>query len=219
MGNISANKLGGLGLILGPSLATLLFLVIFMALGDAGSSDPTIFGNVPEQSTLESFLGLLPGISLVFFVYGLTILANDIKTDGVNEPLFRLGLMGVFFGVLGIVFAISLGNMLNLDGLTGLPEGYQGTVSIIGGGFQSYTSILFAIGITLIALAMSSNREGVHRIFAYLVALLGVVNIVVTMIQLLDSSSWESTFILTPISYLIFSIWSITLGLHLFKKN
>ena len=53
----------------------------------------------------------------------LTILANDIKTDGVNEPLFRLGLMGVFFGVLGIVFAISLGNMLNLDGLTGLPEG------------------------------------------------------------------------------------------------
>ena len=48
MGNISANKLGGLGLILGPSLATLLFLVIFMVLGDTGSTDPTIFGIVPE---------------------------------------------------------------------------------------------------------------------------------------------------------------------------
>lgn len=66
MGNISANKLSGLGLILGPSLATLLFLVIFMALGDAGSTDPTIFGIVPEQSSLESFLGLLPGICLIF---------------------------------------------------------------------------------------------------------------------------------------------------------
>lgn len=219
MGNISANKLGGLGLILGPSLATLLFLVIFIALGDTGSTDPTIFGIVPDQSSLESFLGLLPGICLIFFVYGLTILGNDIKASGANEPLFRLGTMGVFFGVLGIVFAISLGNMLNFDGLTGLPEGYEGTMQIIGGGFQTYTSVLFAIGITLISVAVASNREGTHRIFAYFVALLGVVNIIVTTIQLLDSSTWESTFILTPVSYLIFSIWSITIGLNLFKKD
>ena len=170
MGNISANKLGGLGLILGPSLATLLFLVIFMVLGDTGSTDPTIFGIVPEQSSLESFLGLLPGICLIFFVYGLTVLGNDIKASGVNEPLFRLGTMGVFFGTLGIVFAISLGNMLNLDDLTGLPEGYEGTMQIIGGRSQTYTSVLFFIGITFVALAVASNREGTHRIFGYFVA-------------------------------------------------
>ena len=35
MGNISASKLGGLGLIIGPGLATILYLLLFMVLGDA----------------------------------------------------------------------------------------------------------------------------------------------------------------------------------------
>ena len=37
MGNISASKLGGLGLIIGPGLATILYLLLFMVLGDGAS--------------------------------------------------------------------------------------------------------------------------------------------------------------------------------------
>ena len=126
MGNISANRLGGLGLIIGPGLATLLFLIIFVALGDAGSAEPTDFTDFTRQSKFEGFLGLLPGVSLIFFLYGLMVLGNDIKENGKNEALFRLGLLGAIFGILGIVVAISLGAGVNHESSTiTVTDGYE----------------------------------------------------------------------------------------------
>ena len=218
MGNISANKLGGIGLIIGPGLATLLYLVIFVALGDAGSGNPTDFTEFTRQSSLEGFLGLLPGISLVFFFYGLVVLGNNFKDGGNNEPLYRLGLSGAFFGILGILIATSLGAGVNLDGIT-VDEGYESVLNLAAGSIQTYMGIIFSIGATLLALAVSSNKDGGLKIFAYIVALVGVINIVVGFINILDASTWETTFIVTPISYLIYSVWSVTLGLDLVKKS
>ena len=79
--------------------------------------------------------------------------------------------------------------------------------------------IIFSIGATLLALAVSSNKDGGLKIFAYVVALVGVINVVVGFINILDASTWETTFIVTPISYLIYSVWSVTLGLDLVKKS
>ena len=218
MGNISANKLGGIGLIIGPGLATLLYLVIFVALGDAGSGNPTDFTEFTRQSSLEGFLGLLPGISLVFFFYGLVVLGNNFKNGGNNEPLYRLGLSGVFFGILGILIATSLGAGVNLEGIT-VGEGYESVLNLAAGSIQTYMGIIFSIGATLLALAVSSNKDGGLKIFAYVVALVGVINVVVGFINILDASTWETTFIVTPISYLIYSVWSVTLGLDLVKKS
>ena len=218
MGNISANKLGGIGLIIGPGLATLLYLVIFVALGDAGSGNPTDFTEFTRQSSLEGFLGLLPGISLVFFFYGLVVLGNNFKDGGNNEPLYRLGLSGAFFGILGILIATSLGAGVNLDGIT-VDEGYESVLNLAAGSIQTYMGIIFSIGATLLALAVSSNKDGGLKIFAYIVALVGVINVVVGFINILDASTWEATFIVTPISYLIYSVWSVTLGLDLVKKS
>jgi|TARA_Y100001960_G_scaffold163041_1_gene171276 hypothetical protein len=218
MGNISANKLGGIGLIIGPGLATLLYLVIFVALGDAGSGNPTDFTEFTRQSSLEGFLGLLPGISLVFFFYGLVVLGNNFKDGGNNEPLYRLGLSGAFFGILGILIATSLGAGVNLDGIT-VDEGYESVLNLAAGSIQTYMGIIFSIGATLLALAVSSNKDGGLKIFAYIVALVGVINVVVGFINILDASTWETTFIVTPISYLIYSVWSVTLGLDLVKKS
>jgi len=218
MGNISANKLGGIGLIIGPGLATLLYLVIFVALGDAGSGNPTDFTEFTRQSSLEGFLGLLPGISLVFFFYGLVVLGNNFKDGGNNEPLYRLGLSGAFFGILGILIATSLGAGVNLDGIT-VDEGYESVLNLAAGSIQTYMGIIFSLGATLLALAVSSNKDGGLKIFAYIVALVGVINVVVGFINILDASTWETTFIVTPISYLIYSVWSVTLGLDLVKKS
>ena len=90
MGNISANKLGGLGLLIGHGLATILFLIVFIALGNTGSGDPRNFETSWSQQTgLAHLLGLLPGISLVFFLYGINTLYNYIRENGQNEALFR----------------------------------------------------------------------------------------------------------------------------------
>ena len=219
MGNISANKLGGLGLLIGPGLATILFLVIFMALGNTGSADPTDFeASFDKQTDLAHLLGLLPGISLIFFLYGINTLYNDLKESGENEALFRLGNMGGFFGILGLLLSIGLNSAAQFDGVTGLNDGYQYTIGVIAGGIGSYTGLIFSIGLSLIALAVSSNKEGIHKIFAYVVALIGLINIVVGFINFADSSTWETTFIITPITYIVVSIWTATLGLDLMKK-
>ena len=219
MGNISANKLGGLGLLIGPGFATLIFLVVFMVLGNTGAGDPRDFqANFDKQTDLAHLLGLLPGISLIFFLYGINTLYNDVRENGQNEALFRLGNMGVFFGILGIVVSIGLNSATQFDGLSGLNEGYQYTISLIAGAIQSYTGLIFAVGFSLIALAVSSNKEGIHQIFAYVVALIGLINIVVSFINFADASTWEATFIITPITYVVISIWTATLGLDLMKK-
>ena len=219
MGNISANKLGGLGLLIGPGFATLIFLVVFMVLGNTGAGDPRDFqANFDKQTDLAHLLGLLPGISLIFFLYGINTLYNDVRENGQNEALFRLGNMGVFFGILGIVLSIGLNSATQFDGLSGLNEGYQYTISLIAGAIQSYTGLIFAVGFSLIALAVSSNKQGIHQIFAYVVALMGLINIVVSFINFADASTWEATFIITPITYVVISIWTATLGLDLMKK-
>ena len=192
--------------------------MIFVALGDAGSGNPTDFTEFTRQSSLEGFLGLLPGISLVFFFYGLVVLCNNFKDVGNNEPLYRLGLSGAFFGILGILIATSLGAGVNLDGIT-VDEGYESVLNLAAGSIQTYMGIIFSIGATLLALAVSSNKDGGLKIFAYIVALVGVINVVVGFINILDASTWETTFIVTPISYLIYSVWSVTLGIDLVKNS
>ena len=219
MGNISANKLGGLGLLIGPGFATLIFLVVFIVLGNTGTGDPRDFqANFDKQTDLAHLLGLLPGISLIFFLYGINTLYNDVRENGQNEALFRLGSMGVFFGILGIVVSIGLNSATQFDGLSGLNEGYQYTIGLIAGGIQSYTGLIFSVGFSLIALAVSSNKEGIHKIFAYVVVLIGLINIVVSFINFADTSTWQSTFIITPITYVVISIWTATLGLDLMKR-
>lgn len=219
MGNISANKLGGLGLLIGPGLATILFLIVFIALGNTGSGDPRNFETSWSQQTgLAHLLGLLPGISLVFFLYGINTLYNYIRENGQNEALFRLGGMGVFFGILGIIVSTSLNSATQFEGIIGPDERAKYTISLIAGAIQSYTGLIFSIGFTLIALVMSSNKEGMHKIFAYVVALVGLINIIVSFINFVDTSTWESTFIITPITYIVISIWTATLGLDLMKK-
>ena len=219
MGNTSANKLGGLGLLIGPGLATILFLIVFIALGNTGSGDPRNFETSWSQQTgLAHLLGLLPGISLVFFLYGINTLYNYIRENGQNEALFRLGGMGVFFGILGIIVSTSLNSATQFEGIIGPDERSKYTISLIAGAIQSYTGLIFSIGFTLIALVMSSNKEGMHKIFAYVVALVGLINIIVSFINFADTSTWESTFIITPITYIVISIWTATLGLDLMKK-
>ncbi len=218
MGNISASRLGGLGLIIGPGLATILYLLLFMVLGDA-SGEVTDFSVTSDPSALERFLWIFPGISLIFFLYGITVLHADIKENGNNEALFRLGTMGIFIGILGIVISSGLGFGTNFEGLTGLEKGYGATLNLVGGAIQTYTGLIFSIGSLLIAWSVASSREGGHRIFASIMALVAAINVVVGIINLIDTSTWEIGAIVTPLTYVLFSIWSITLGLGLFSKD
>ena len=219
MGNISASKLGGLGLIIGPGLATILYLLLFLVLGDGASGGVRDFSVTSDPSALERFLWIFPGISLIFFLYGVIVLHSDIKENGNNEALFRLGTMGLFIGIVGIIISSGLGFGTNFEGLTGLSEGYGATLNLVGGSIGTYTGLIFSIGSLLIAWAVSSSRQGGQRIFGCVIALIAAINVVVGILNLVDTSTWEIGGIVTPITYVLYSIWTITLGLGLFSKD
>ncbi len=216
MGNISENKLGGVGLVIGPALGTVLYVVIFVVLGGGGVDDPTNFTEVSAQSvtSLQQVLWLFPAISLIFFFYGLTVLHNDIKENGNNSAILRLGSMGVFFGIIGIFVGVATGYGSNWDATGHNPA----TVQAVGASINTYGGFAWSIGLTLVTLTVASNREGMHKIFAYAMTIVAAVNLIIIVMDLLSPANWETTIMIYPIIYVVFSLWSITLGLNLMKK-
>jgi hypothetical protein len=87
-----------------------------------------------------------------------------------------------------------------------------------GVAIQSYGGVVFGIGFLLTALAIADNKEGLHKIFAYIAALAGILSVVLSVMDLMDCSFWETTTMIYPIVYIIVSLWCITVGLTLFKK-
>ena len=77
MGNISATKLGGICLIVGPALATILYVVLYMILGDSGI-DPAKWADVAAdaaaRNNLEIILLMIPPIGIILAFYGLSVL-------------------------------------------------------------------------------------------------------------------------------------------------
>ena len=111
MVNISENKLGGLGLIIGPALAAITYILIFLVLGDGPVDDPTDFVAVAAQNiySLQTFLWMFTALSLIFFLFGIRILGNDIRENGTSSAIYGLGTMGLLFGAIGTFMGVSLG--------------------------------------------------------------------------------------------------------------
>ena len=87
-----------------------------------------------------------------------------------------------------------------------------------GVAIQSYGGVVFGIGFLLTALAIADNKEGLHKLFAYIAASAGILSVVLSVMDLMDCGFWETTTMIYPIVYIIVSLWCITVGLTLFKK-
>jgi len=48
--------------------------------------------------------------------------------------------------------------------------------------------------------------------------LVAAVNLIIVVMDLLNPANWETTVMIYPIIYIVFALWSITLGLNLMKK-
>ena len=215
MGNISELKLGGICLAIGPAMATALFIIFFLILGD-WDIDPTSFSDVAADigsaSTLEQLLLFLPPIGLILAYYGMTVIQGTIGKGENGEALFKLGLP--MFGVNVVATVIAFGAMWQLQHWTG-----DGTFAAMAQGISLYAGMIGAVGIMLIALAISS-RDEFNKIFAYVIALVFLIVAILSIIGMVDKTedTWVLINLLFGISYIIISIWSITIGLNLLKR-
>ena len=217
MGNISELKLGGICLAIGPAMATAIFIIFFLILGDS-NIDITDFSavskDVSSAPVIEQLLLFLPPIGLIMAYYGMTVIQGTIGKGETGEALFKLGLP--MFGINVIATVITVGGMWQAQAWVGA----SGTnIAAIAQGISLYSGMIGAIGIVLISLAIST-RDEFNNLFAYVIALVFLVVAILSIIGMTNftEDTWKIVNALFGISYIIISLWSITIGLNMVKR-
>ena len=217
MGNISELKLGGICLAVGPAMATALFIVFFLILGDM-DLDLTDFGavagDIASAHVIERLLLLLVPIGLIMAYYGLTVIHGTIGKGENGEALFKLGMPMFAINVFATV--IGLGGLWQAQAWVGS----SGTdIAAIAQGISLYSGMIGAIGVMFIALALST-RDEFNTIFAYIVALVFLIVAILSIVGMANftEDTLKIVNMLFGIGYIIISIWSITLGLNMLKR-
>ena len=217
MGNISELRLGGICLAVGPAMATALFIIFFLILGDSNidiTDFSAVSSDISSAPVIEQLLLFLPPIGLIMAYYGITVIQGTIGKGENGEALFKLGLP--MFGINVIATVIAFGGLWQAQAWVGA----SGTnIAAIAQGISLYSGMIGAIGIVLISLAIST-RDEFNSLFAYVIALVFLVVAILSIIGMTNftEDTWKTVNALFGISYIIISLWSIYLGLNMWKR-
>jgi len=213
MGTITLNKLGGYCLILGPLTALIFWLIapggaIVDAAdpADAQASIGAILGNAGLAKT--SFM--LTTLGIMALIVG--IIAKQATIKGNGEALARAALPLIVIAGAGIALANGIG--LVIAGDVGAAAGALYALNI---GVNTVFGALLALGLLLLALAISTGEKE-NKIFALIVAAAALVSLVCQVIGGSDTSQLETTLMINGVVYVIFTLWSVMLGLNLLKE-
>ncbi len=217
MGNISELKLGGICLAVGPAMATALFIIFFLILGDSNikiTDFSAVSSDISSAPVIEQLLLFLPPIGLIMAYYGISVIQGTIGKGENGEALFKLGLP--MFGINVIATVIAFGGLWQAQAW----RGAEGTnIAAIAQGISFYSGMIGAIGIILISLAIST-RDEFNSLFAYVIALVFLVVAILSIIGMTNftEDTWKTVNALFGISYIIISLWSIYLGLNMWRR-
>jgi len=220
MGTISANKLGGLALMIAP-VVTLIFYFLqpggaIIDAADPANTKATITAMV-SNAGLGKVVSIVIPIGLLVFLSGILVLQENVRSNGNGGALSRIAVLFILAGIIGWV--VSSGASLAITGsgkeaAEAVPlfeSMYSATL-----GIGTVAGILWGIGTLALALAIST-REDSNNIAALVAAVAAVVAIVVTIIGGLDSTTLETMTLISGITYLVHMVWFFMLGLNLSK--
>jgi hypothetical protein len=220
MGTISANKLGGLALMVAPML-TLIFYFLqpggsFIDAADPADGAATIAAMV-SNAGLGKVVSIVIPIGLLVFLSGILVLQENVRSNGNGGALSRIAVLFILVGIIGWV--VSAGASLAIIGSplqTDQAVAFNASLYSATLGIGTVAGILWGIGILALALAIST-REDSHKIAALVAAVAAVVAIVVTIIGGFDSTTLETMTLISGITYLVHMVWFFMLGLNLSK--
>ena len=219
MGNISVNKLGGLSLIIGPWLALVFFFLQpggpFIDTADPANAAATIAAIV-ANSGLGQVVSVVIPIGLLTLLFGISVFQGTLRNNGNGDALARYGMMLITFGIIG--WTIGSGLNLAIAGASPEQAAAFGTIYGASQGIGTVSGILAGLGFLALALAVST-RDDYNKIFALIAAAAGVVAVLATIIGGIDSAQLQTMSNITGVCYVIHSLWVLTIGLDLLKKD
>jgi len=217
MGSMSVNRLGGLSLVVGPILAVVCFLLRPGGGLVGGSVDPAnaeaAIGNLIANSDMASISFLLAPIGLILFLYGLRVLVDNLS-GGNGEALGRYGVLFFLLALVGWITGSAL--LLSIAG--GNAGAAAGSVYVVSLAMNITASLLGALSILAMGWAIST-RDDYNKLFALIVAAIGALLVVLSLMSGRDISMLQTTNQIGGIGYVVTVAWNVTLGLKLMKKG
>jgi len=217
MGSMSVNRLGGLSLVVGPILAVVCFLLRPGGGLVGGSVDPAnaeaAIGNLIANSDMASISFLLAPIGLILFLYGLRVLVGNLS-GGNGEALGRYGVLFFLLALVGWITGSAL--LLSIAG--GNAGAAAGSVYVVSLAMNITASLLRALSILTMGWAIST-RDDYNKLFALIVAAIGALLVVLSLMSGRDISMLQTTNQIGGIGYVVTVAWNVTLGLKLMKKG
>jgi hypothetical protein len=218
MGTISVNKLAGYSMMVGPTLALVCYFItpggMFIDTANPAAANEVVAA-LQGNSTLAAITGILVPVGLIVFFSGLSqFVAN--MSGGSGHAIARLGTPLVLISIIGWV--IGSGITIGISNGAALGEAAFYPIQVGITAVSTLGTILFGVGAMLIACAASKRDEN-NTYMAYVASLAGIVAAVTGVIGGISSGQLELMTMIGGICFLVFTIWSIIVGLAMSSSD
>ena len=213
--DVSVSRLGGLSLIIGPTISVISFLLRPGGGLIGGQVDPADFAASIDVAMANAAAAttsfLLVPIGLIAMLFGFSIVMENLKDKNGEGPR-RLGLLFALFGVVGWTMS-SAGAVLIAGGDAGASAE---AVYAVSTAMNSLASVLASIGFTLLVCGV--YLSGQYNKMVTLFVLAGqFVLLVTSVVAAVDLSFAQTAGMIGGIAYMITVAWGIMIGLALIK--
>ena len=219
MGTISVNRLAGLSLIFGPTIAFVFFLLEPGALLIDSADVSDAVGSITAKganAALTNVTNIAIILGLTLILSGLYALMRNVTLQGNGKAFVQMGFFMIFVGLTGWILAggmdFILADAQTSDQIMGsVPVYYAGSALVYAGGIAlGFGGFIFALGL--------STRDDFNRIISLLAALISLAVMVFFMMAILNNDGRDTFITLARGFYVLLVIWYGYLGFGLMNR-
>jgi len=219
MNLLSTNKLGAISLVVGPTLAFVMFLIQPGGLlidSTPGSDSMGLIGVWQANAVMVKITSglIMLGLALMAFgLYEVHVAHRGSRGDGLNMAGLALISVGViaWLGVQSLTITLAS---------TYPPEDAWMSVYAIRTSLLLTGGVAVGLGVSLFALSVLIDTRGiVFTILTWLAALAGLVGMAEWMVAIFNADAMDSATTVARSMYIVYVVWLITLGVRLAKEE
>lgn len=219
MNLLSTNKLGAISLVVGPTLAFIMFLIQpgGLLIDSTPGSDAMGLIEVWQANAvmvkITSGLIMLGLALMAFGIYEVHVAHRGSRGDGLNMAGLALISIGVIAWLVVQSLVITLAS-------TYPPQEAWMAIYAIRTSLLLTGGVAVSLGIVLFAFSVLIDTRGIaFTILTWLAALAGLVGMAEWLVAIFNSDAMDSATTVARGMYIVYVIWLITLGIRLAKEE
>ena len=230
MNGLTANKLAGLALILGPCLMLAAIVVtpggMVIASARAGQVVAIVqaMGQYPTLGHLSANLGI---VGVVLAVWGFWYLLRSQDNRSIGGVLIQWGALVLILALAGLAIGRGMTNLvvhiLTTPAVTEIPQPQLytavGTIEAVRGGFRVTAALVLFVGSLALGLGLVSRfAGGIQKVLAIMAIILSVVAIV-SFFAAQHGGSPAVFYRIVGVAGIPITLWYLALGIAIYRDS